>query len=154
MTVPTEPVEDPTLEQIGAYVPDYTVEAGVGNDVQTGTFSGATTPTDVQVRSLRDDALAWVQASAGTLVGVGVTLGGAVAALRTAAMIVLSTPPGDVARAEAMLRQADAALASLVEVNEAAGGTPPSTASTAVPYWNIPPVDTGRARYFNGRPLL
>lgn len=153
--VPEVPLDPwlPTLAQIGAYVPAYTVEVGPGNDVYTGTFSVNTTPTQAQVESMRGDALQWLLASTGALVEASNDAAKTVVAIRTAGMIALTTTPTqDGASATALLAQADAMLAALVSTNDAAGGASPE-GSSGVPVWNIEPFDERAYRYFNGRNL-
>lgn len=118
----------PSLREIGTYVPTRTVPVGVpGSAVPLGTFDTTTVPNDEAVTQLAKAAARWVASRAGTVDESLYGLAADVAAIRAAAFVELAYPVRDaeVNVWQALFDAADAAMASLVEANEAAGESPP-----------------------------
>jgi hypothetical protein len=58
----------PTLQQVAEHIPRRTRDVSTpGSDTQLGTFSGNTTPTDVQAQSVIDDATNTIISAAGQM---------------------------------------------------------------------------------------
>lgn len=122
----------PTLTGVGALVPTRTLNqapADATDPTYTGTFAATTIPTAAQVDALITEAVAWVAGSVGTVLPVFTPLAEAVAAMRTAGLVLTAYPYTEDGApdgtAQRWLDQADAALKQLVAANASAGGTGP-----------------------------
>lgn len=153
MTVET-PGYVPSLTQVGAYVPQRTVQVGIGTDTLSYTFDGSTTPTAAAVTSLRTDAVQWMTSRLGMVAGPVMVQASYVAAIRTAGMIELSLASSaeDMQQAQFLLAQADEGLTALVTSNEDAGGG--INAGGLLPQWSFEPYDARRRAFYEGRDFL
>lgn len=119
------PVWAPSVAQVADHIPYMTVDVVTpGSQAYLGTFSVATSPTDVQATRLIEGAWPPVAAAVGLLAEAVYPLAQHVTALRAAAAIVRAFPrdDGDLARAAALDARADADLLRLIAANDAAGG--------------------------------
>lgn len=112
----------PTRRQVAKYVPERTVPVDQTSDAPFLDFADDTQPTAVQADEHIAAAVAWVAVAAGAVAVSLYAAAAEVAAVRAAGMVELSYPVrnADIDTAAALLGQADAMLAGLVEANEAA----------------------------------
>ena len=132
----------PSLAEIGAQVPLRTrvVDGAYSTtDLDSGTFSSTTTPTDTQVLVLQTGVEAEIVNAAGTIPTALYSLAKWVSILGTAARIEATYPTVDGDNAATQL-QADyeRVLGELIAAAPAAGG---GSAGTGVdPVWSYPPA--------------
>ncbi|MEU7978243.1 alkaline phosphatase D family protein [Micromonospora sp. NPDC049081] len=119
------PAWAPTVAQVADHIPYMTVDVVTpGSQAYLGTFSVATSPTDVQASRLIEGAWPPVAAALGLVAEAVYPLAQHVTALRAAAAIVRAFPrdDGDLAKAAALDARADADMLRLIAANDAAGG--------------------------------
>lgn len=143
------PTWAPTLSRVAAYVPSRPlVPTPDGRNIDLGTWTSDTRPTDVQAGVLIMDAVNWVTDATGSL---DVSLGqsaNACAAIRAAAFIELGYPERDstgkgVANttSDRLFRQSEQMLKALVDRNRAITGTDgddPEAVFEIAPAYNLP----------------
>ncbi|MFJ8690284.1 hypothetical protein [Micromonospora wenchangensis] len=132
------PAWAPTVAQVADHIPYMTVDVVTpGSQAYLGTFSVATSPTDVQALRLIEGAWPPVAAALGLVAEAVYPLAQHVTALRAAAAIVRAFPrdDGDLAKAAALDARADADLLRLISANDAAGSEP-----VLMPVYSFPPA--------------